>query len=268
MTVTDSMVARGDGTQKVVVVTGAGGGIGRATALRYAAEGAAIAVVEVDPKTCDAVVAEVDRAGGRGLAFPVDVSDEEAVVGIAESLRAQCGRVDVVVHGAIQRMPGHLASLSVEEFQRLLDVGLRGAFLVGREFGRDMLRQRSGVLVLIGSTAAYSPYPYTGAYSACKAAIVMLAKSFALEWASEGVRSVSVSPGMIRTPMTEDLYSQPEVLAGRSAVAPLQRIGTPQEIAEVIHFVASDAASYMTGTDVLVDGGFVMSKFMHVPGRG
>jgi glucose 1-dehydrogenase len=177
------------------------------------------------------------------------------------------GRADVLVHGAIQRMPGHLESLPTESFDRLLAVGLRGGFLLGRELGRLMLRQGSGVLVFLGSTAAHAPYPNTGAYAPCKAALVMLAKSFALEWAGRGVRSLSVSPGMVRTPMTEELYSRPEILAGRSAMAPLGRIGTPEEIASLVHYLASDAASYVTGTDVLIDGGFTTSKFMHVPGR-
>ncbi len=253
---------------KVVVITGAGGGIGRATALRYASDGAVVAVVEVDPRTCAEVAAEVTAAGGTGLEFPIDVSDEDAVGGLAAALDDRCGRVDVLVHAAIQRMPGHLESLSTGSFDRLLAVGLRGGFLLGRDLGRLMLRQGSGVLVFIGSTAAHAPYPYTGAYAPCKAALVMLAKSFALEWADRGIRSLSVSPGMVRTPMTEDLYSRPEILAGRSAIAPLRRIGTPEEIAALVHYLASDAASYVTGTDILIDGGFTSSKFMHVPGRG
>jgi len=234
----------------------------------YAAEGATVLVLDNAPETCAQVAKEVDEAGGRGLPCVADVSQEEAVRQISGRLRGEHGGADIVIHAAIQRMPGHLDSLPTGSFDRLLEVGLRGGFLLGREFGRDMVARGSGVLVFIGSTAAYSPYPYTGAYSACKAALVMLAKSFALEWASSGVRSVSVSPGMVRTPMTEELYSQPEVLAGRSAVAPLGRIASPDEIAQAVHFVASDAASYMTGSDLLVDGGFVMSKFMHVPGRG
>jgi NAD(P)-dependent dehydrogenase (short-subunit alcohol dehydrogenase family) len=252
---------------RVVVVTGAGGGIGRATALRYAADGAVVAVIEVDPATCAAVAAEIAVAGGIPLAFPIDVADERAVRDMAATLDERCGRADVLVHGAIQRMPGHLESLPVESFDRLLAVGLRGGFLVGREIGALMLRQGSGVLVFIGSTAGHAPYPNTGAYAPCKAALMMLAKGFALEWAGRGVRSLSVSPGMVRTPMTEDLYSRPEILAGRSAMAPLGRIGTPEEIASLIHYLASDAASYLTGTDVLIDGGFTTSKFMHVPGR-
>jgi NAD(P)-dependent dehydrogenase (short-subunit alcohol dehydrogenase family) len=252
---------------RVVVITGAGGGIGRATALRYAAEGAVVAVVDVDPRTCAEVTATVTAAGGTGLEFALDVSDEDAVRELAAAVDARCGRVDVLVHAAIQRMPGHLESLPAENFDRLLAVGLRGGFLLGRDLGRLMLRQGSGVLVFIGSTAAHAPYPHTGSYAPCKAALVMLAKSFALEWAGRGIRSLSVSPGMVRTPMTEDLYSRPEILAGRSAVAPLRRIGTPEEIASLVHYLASDAASYVTGTDVLIDGGFTTSKFMHVPGR-
>ncbi len=249
------------------MVTGAGGGIGRSCALRYAADGACVALLESRSETAATVAEEVDRAGGRGYAYPVDVSDPDAVRRVGIDLRERAGTADVVVHCAIQRMPGHLESLPIESFDRLLAVGLRGGFLVAQEFGRDMVRKGSGSLVFIGSTAAHLPYPTTGAYSACKAALVMLAKSFALEWAGTGVRSFSVSPGMIRTPMTEDLYSRPEILAARSKMAPLGRIGTPDEIAEIVHFLASDAASYLTGEDVLVDGGFVMSKFMHVPGR-
>lgn len=257
----------GQAPAKVVVITGAGGGIGRATALRYAADGAVVAVVEVDPQTCSAVAAEVSAAGGTALEFPIDVADEEAVQRLARTLDDRYGRADVLVHAAIQRMPGHLESLPAASFDRLLAVGLRGGFLFGREIGGLMLRQGSGVLVFIGSTAAHAPYPNTGAYAPCKAALVMLAKSFALEWAGRGIRSLSVSPGMVRTPMTEDLYSRPEILAGRSAMAPLGRIGSPEEIADLVHYLASDAASYVTGTDVLVDGGFTTSKFMHVPGR-
>jgi NAD(P)-dependent dehydrogenase (short-subunit alcohol dehydrogenase family) len=252
---------------RVVVVTGAGGGIGRATCLRYAAEGAVVAVVEVDPATCAGAAAEIAAAGGTPLEFPIDVADESAVAAMAAAVDERCGRVDVLVHGAIQRMPGHLESLPTESFDRLLAVGLRGGFLLGRELGKIMLRRGSGVLVFIGSTAAHAPYPNTGAYAPCKAALMMLAKSFALEWAGRGVRSFSVSPGMVRTPMTEDLYSRPEILAGRSAVAPLGRIGSPEEIASLIHYLASAEASYLTGTDVLIDGGFTTSKFMHVPGR-
>ena len=253
--------------RQAIVVTGAGGGIGRACALRYAAEGATVAVIESNPDTAASVASEVDAMGGHGYAFPIDVSDPDAVHRVGEAMRADGTSADVVIHAAIQRMPGHLDSLPVESFDRLLAVGLRGAFLVAQEFGRDMIARGSGSIVFIGSTAAHLPYPNTGAYSACKAAIVMLAKSFALEWANTGVRSFSVSPGMIRTPMTEDLYSQPEILAGRSKMAPLGRIGRPEEIAEMVHFLASTAASYLTGEDVLVDGGFVVSKFMHVPGR-
>ncbi len=253
--------------RQAVVVTGAGGGIGRACALRYATEGATVAIIESNPDTAASVASEVDTLGGHGYAFPIDVSDPDAVHLVGETMRANGAPADVLIHAAIQRMPGHLDSLAVESFDRLLAVGLRGAFLVAQEFGRDMIGRGSGSIVFIGSTAAHLPYPNTGAYSACKAAIVMLAKSFALEWAGTGVRSFSVSPGMTRTPMTEDLYSQPEILASRSKMAPLGRIGSPEEIAEIVHFLASSAASYMTGEDVLVDGGFVISKFMHVPGR-
>jgi glucose 1-dehydrogenase len=146
-------------------------------------------------------------------------------------------------------------------------VGLRGYFLVAQAVGRQMISQRSGVIINIASTGGHTPYPGAGAYSVAKAGTIMLAKLMALEWAQYGIRACSISPGMVRTPMTEHLYADPEILAGRSACAPLGRIGEAAEVARVVAFLASDDASYITGADLLVDGGFVPSKFMHVPGR-
>lgn len=252
---------------RVAIVTGAGGGIGRACALAFAAEGADVVVVDVNADTANAVAAEIQQHGRQGIASPTDISIPDQVHRMVRETADHFGQINILVNAAIMRQPGHLEDLPLESWDRLMGVGLRGVFVVSQAVGKIMIEQRSGVLISITSTGGHLPYPNTGAYSAVKAGAMMLAKSFALEWAKYGVRSVSLSPGMIRTPMTEDLYSNPEVLAGRNAMAPLGRIGTPEEVAACATFLASDDAAYITATDLLVDGGFVASKFMHVPGR-
>src|ERR1035438_10251660 len=167
---------------RVVVISGAGGGIGRASALRFAADGAAIAAIDVDQRTCDAVASEVEAAGGTAVAFGIDVSDEAAVQRMTAAIDERFGRADVLVHAAIQRMPGHLESLPTESFDRLLAVGLRGGFLLGRELGTLMLRQGSGVLVFIGSTAAHAPHPNTRADAPGQAALGVVGQRVSGEW--------------------------------------------------------------------------------------
>lgn len=252
---------------RVAIVTGAGGGIGEACALAFADEGANVVVVDINPDTAQAVAKAAEGKGHGSLASATDVSDPAQVEALVRETVDRFGRIDILVNAAIRRQPGHLEDLPLEAWDALMAIGLRGVFIVSQAVGRVMIEQQSGVLLSITSTGGHLPYPNTGAYSTVKAGAMMLAKCFALEWAKYGIRSCSISPGMIRTPMTEDLYSNPEILAGRNAMAPLGRIGRPDEVARAAVFLASDDASYITGADLLVDGGFVPSKFMHVPGR-
>jgi NAD(P)-dependent dehydrogenase (short-subunit alcohol dehydrogenase family) len=160
-----------------------------------------------------------------------------------------------------------METLSLEEWDTLMNIGLRGYFIVGQRVGREMIARHSGVIINLASTGGYHAYPDAGAYSPCKAAVMMLAKMWAIEWGKHGIRACSISPGYVRTPMTEHLYSQPDVLAGRSESVPIGRIADAEEIARAGAFLASDDASYITGSDMLVDGGFASSKFLGVPGR-
>lgn len=252
---------------RVALVTGAGGGLGRGCALAFAEAGANVVLVDIDGAKLASVEREIRDLGREVLVQQTDVSDADQITAMVDAAIERFGRVDILVNSAIRMMPGPLESLPVESWDTLMGIGLRGYFLVGQAVGRRMIEQRSGVIINIASTGGHLPYPNTGAYSACKAATIMLSKCFALEWAKHGVRSVSISPGMIRTPMTEQLYSDPEILAGRSATAPLGRIGSPDDVSGVAVFLASDDAGYITGVDLLVDGGFAPSKFMHVPGK-
>jgi len=131
-----------------------------------------------------------------------------------------------------------------------------------------MLKQRSGAIVHIASIAASYPQSYSGAYSASKAGVVMLSRQLAVEWGSRGVRSNVVSPGMIRTPMTEGIYQAPGVHEARRALVPAQRIGRPEDIADTVVFLASERASYITGEEIIVDGGFTRTIMGVIPRPG
>jgi NAD(P)-dependent dehydrogenase (short-subunit alcohol dehydrogenase family) len=252
---------------RVAVVTGGATGIGRACCLALAAEGADVVVVDVQRDAASEVESEIVAQGRSALVNSCDVSDPEQVAAMVRAVVDRFGHVDVLVNGAIRRAGGPLEALSLESWDTLMNVGLRGYFIVGQAVGREMIGRRSGVIINLASTGGHTPYPGAGAYSSCKAAVIMLTRCFAVEWAQYGVRACSISPGMVRTPMTDHIYRDPEQLRGRGAAAPLGRIGTAEDVARVAAFLASDDAGYITGEDVLVDGGFVYSKFIHVPGR-
>jgi NAD(P)-dependent dehydrogenase (short-subunit alcohol dehydrogenase family) len=252
---------------RVAIVTGGATGIGSACCLALATEGADVVVVDVQGEAAAEVESKIVALGRSALVQACDVNDPDQVAAMVRAVVDRFGRVDVLVNGAIRRAGGPLEALSLESWDSLMNVGLRGYFVVGQAVGREMIARRSGVIINLASTGGHTPYPGAGAYSPCKAAVIMLAKCFAVEWARYGVRACSISPGMVRTPMTDHIYQDPEQLLGRSAAAPLGRIGTAEDVARVAVFLASDDAGYITGEDVLVDGGFVYSKFIHVPGR-
>ena len=264
---TDGTPARGRLQDKVAVITGAATGIGRAFATVFAEEGADIAIVDIN-ETEGKVASNLVRDRGReGLLQVCDVSKPEQVDAMVSSVIDRFGRIDILVNGAILRQGGPMETLSLEEWDTLMNIGLRGYFIVGQRVGREMIARHSGVIINLASTGGYHAYPDAGAYSPCKAAVMMLAKMWAIEWGRHGIRACSISPGYVRTPMTEHLYAQPEVLAGRSESVPIGRIADAEEIARAGAFLASDDASYITGSDMLVDGGFASSKFLGVPGR-
>jgi NAD(P)-dependent dehydrogenase (short-subunit alcohol dehydrogenase family) len=264
---TDGTQARGRLQDKVAVITGAATGIGRAFATVFAAEGADVAIVDINEKESKVTQDLVRAAGREALVQLCDVSKPEPVDEMVRSVIDRFGRIDILVNGAILRQGGPMETLSLEQWDTLMNIGLRGYFVVGRRVGGEMIARHSGVIINIASTGGYHPYPEAGAYSPCKAAVIMLAKVWAMEWGQHGIRACSISPGYVRTPMTDHLYAQPEVLAGRSASVPIGRIADAEEIARAGAFLASDDASYITAADLLVDGGFTYSKFLGVPGR-
>lgn len=250
---------------KVALVTGASSGIGRATAVALAGEGARVVLASRGEDRGRAVAQEIAEAGGEALFVPTDVSDPEQVTRLLAETDAAFGRLDYAVNNAGTSEVGAFKAtveLTVDEFDAHLDLNLRSVWLCLREELAYLLRQGTpGAIVNTSSINGLGGVPRNAPYAAAKAGIIALTKSVALEYAGQGIRVNALVPGAVRTPMLEDVFEQvspgaPEKAAERyDASVPLGRIGTPEEAAEAVLWLCSDASSYVTGHSLVVDGG-------------
>jgi NAD(P)-dependent dehydrogenase (short-subunit alcohol dehydrogenase family) len=244
---------------RVALITGAGAGIGRATALAFAHQGAAVAITDLDASRSALVVDEILAAGGQAFAAVLDVSDEEQVAGVVQETLSRLGRLDILVNnaGVGARMP--TTDMPRDQWERVLDVGLTGAFLCSRAAAKSMIAQGRGAIVNVSSIMGLSGgglYP-NPAYHAVKGALVNLTRAWALEWARYGVRVNAVAPAFTRTALVEPLMSDPAMRQAIIDATPLGRLVEPEEVAAAILFLASDAASMITGHTLAVDGGWL-----------
>ncbi|HLJ22433.1 MAG TPA: SDR family oxidoreductase [Stellaceae bacterium] len=253
---------------RICVVTGAASGIGRAVATALVGAGAVVALLDRNRSACDAAAADLRARGGRVLPVECDTSNPASVNAAAEDVRRAFGASDVLVNNAGLLRAGPLETLSLEDWNHLLSVNLTGYLLCAQAFGKQMLAARRGSIVHVASVAAHHPQPRSGAYSASKAGVAMLSQQLALEWGPHGIRSNVVSPGLIRTPLSEAFYQAPGISERRAQMVPSRRIGTPEDIADVVLYLASDRASYVNGADIAVDGGFAAVLMDTVPRPG
>ena len=252
---------------RIAVVTGAGGGMGRAIATSLVEAGCAVALLDRDVESLRALERQLADAGGRVTAIPCDTGSEGSIADAAQISADRLGAADILVNNAGILRPGALANLPLEEWNTLLNVNLTGYLLCAQAFRHQMLGH-GGAIVHIASIAATNPQPRSGAYSPSKAAVAMLSRQLALEWGPDGIRSNIVSPGFIRTPMSESFYQQPGIKERREQMLPMRRIGTPQDIADAVVFLASPRSTYVNGAEILVDGGLdqVMMELIPRPG--
>ncbi len=240
---------------KVCVVTGAGSGIGEETAKRFAAAGAMVAVLDRDAPSAGRVAAEIVASGGRAVGLVVDVADPETVRETAAKVELMLGPCSILVNNAGVQFPEALLTMDLGKWKRALDVNLTGALVCSQHFVPHMIGQGAGSIVHVGSITGSHPRPGAGAYSSSKAAIAMLSRQLAVELGPQGVRSNTVAPGYIKTPLSARNYLDPVIAEARARMVPLRRIGSTQDVADLILFLASDRAAYLTGQEVLADGG-------------
>jgi 3-oxoacyl-[acyl-carrier protein] reductase len=240
----------------VAIVTGAGSGIGRATALRLARDGFSIVVNDLTAERAEGVAAEIARAGGRGIAIAGDVSDEAAVARLADGARAAFGAVTLLVNNAGYVHQAKFVDLAPADFDRMFAVHVRGTFLCTRAVLPEMLARGAGVIVNVASQLGQIGGIELAHYSAAKAAIIGLTKSLAREVSKQGVRVNAVAPGPINTPIQDSLSD--DWKRAKAAELPLGRFGEPEEVAATIAFLASDAANLFVGQTLGPNSGDVM----------
>jgi NAD(P)-dependent dehydrogenase (short-subunit alcohol dehydrogenase family) len=242
---------------KVALVTGSARGIGRGIALRFAREGARVGVLDVNEAECQRVVEAM--GADCGIALGADVRDEAQVNRAVERLRERFGVCDVLVNNAAVMPSGRLHETSVEDFDRCLSVNLRGTFLVCRAVIPGMLEVGRGSIIHMASVTGIRGLPGTAAYSATKGALIALGRAMSTDYARAGIRVNTVSPGTIDSPMLHNfLAAQRDPDAKRREfddMHPIGRVGTIEEVANVFVFLASDEASFVTGSNYEVDGG-------------
>jgi NAD(P)-dependent dehydrogenase (short-subunit alcohol dehydrogenase family) len=245
---------------RVAVVTGGGQGIGAACARALGEAGAKVVVAELMPDRADSVAGALKALGIEATGMTVDVTKSADVDALAAKVIADHGQVDVLVNNAgVANSDVRAEDTSDEHWRFHMDVNVDGLFWCCRAFGRQMLAQGKGSIVNIGSMSGFivnKPQPQAF-YNASKAAVHHLTRSLAAEWAARGVRVNAVAPTYIETPLTSfGIKENPEMYKVWLEMTPMGRVGQPDEIASVVHFLASDAASLMTGAIVLADGGY------------
>jgi len=241
---------------RVALVTGAGSGIGRAIAEKLAIDGERVVVNDLKPETTDEVVARIGEAGGRAAAAPGDVSDPEAVEQIMAAAQEAFGAPEILVNNAGFLQQKRLVELTVEDFDRMIAVHLRGTFLCTRAVLPEMLSRGSGIVVNVASQLGQIGGIELCHYSAAKAGIIGLTKSLAREVSSQGVRVNAVAPGPINTELILGLSE--EWQRAKAAELPLGRFGEPAEVAETVSFLVSDGASLYVGQTLGPNSGDVM----------
>ena len=241
---------------QIAVVTGAGRGIGRAIALKFAAEGAEVAVVSRTKENSEKVAGEIRALGRKAWAHAVDVADVAAVNAAAETILTECGKVDILVNNAGVTRDGLLMRMSEADWDTVLDTNLKGAFLVSKAFSRAMVKARAGRIINISSIIGLIGNGGQCNYAASKAGLIGFTCSLAKELASRGITANAIAPGFIETDMTSALKA--DARTDLLKQIPLGSFGQPEDIAAAALYLAGPSGRYVTGQVLTVDGGMVL----------
>lgn len=241
---------------KVSIITGAGRGIGRATAIKFAKEGAKVVVCDLTPEWMDETVQAIQAAGGEAMGYLVDVRDKTSIENMVKAVMGKYGRIDCLVNNAGIVMDSQLKNMTEEQFDQVIEINLKGVYNCTRAVVDIMLQQNSGVILNASSVVGlYGNFGQTN-YAASKSGVIGMVKAWARELGRNGIRANAICPGFINTPI---LSSMPDrVLRAMEEKVPLGRLGSPEEIANTYAFLASDEASYINGAVIEVSGGMTL----------
>ena len=244
---------------RVAIVTGAGSGIGQASAIRLAEEGAIVICADINGESVNATVKQIIDSGLKAEGWSIDISDSQACTELVDSTAAKFGSIDILVNNAGVNLPGVFHEVTNETIDRTLNVNVKGAMFLTRAALPHMLKNQRGSIVNMSSVNGLVSEPYLSVYSASKGAIVMFTRGIALDYAKTGIRCNAICPGWVDTPIN---HAHAKMLGGLDHVyktidsfQPIGRPGTSREIANVVLFLASDESSFMTGSIVSADGG-------------
>lgn len=253
---------------RVCVVTGAAGGIGSEIARQLLAVGSRVALLDLDGNALEQARAQLGFTEAHLIGVQVDVTNPTSVACAAQMVQSRWGGADVLVNNAAALYADAVMDIALDKWNHLLSVNLTGYLVMAQVLGRQMIARGGGCMVHMASIAGSIPQPWSGAYSVSKAGVKMLSQQLAMELGEHRIRSNVISPAMIRTPMSEGIYRDPAVLRQRESMVPAGRISTPSDIAESVLFLASDRASYISGQEILVDGGLTQTWLGLIPRPG
>ena len=243
---------------KVVVITGSGKGIGKATALAFAKEGYSVVTNDKNAKPVEDVAKEIIDKGGTAYSIRADISDPAEVDQLITGAIEKFGRIDVLVNNAGIQNPKEFLEMSVEEWKKVIDVNLTGTFLCSQRAAKYMAKQGGGVIINISSVHQVIPRPLYAHYAASKGGVKLLTETMALELADKNIRVNAIAPGAIETDMNKDIMADIKKKRELLSMIPMHRMGKPEEIAGMAVFLASDKAKYVTGATFFVDGGLTL----------
>ena len=242
---------------KVAVVLGGTSGIGQAIARGFAKAGATTIASSRDRQRVDAEAKELESLGSKTLRIPSDVQDRASLQNLCDETVLAFGQVDIlmVTSGTLKKMP--TADIPDEDWNRIVDINLNGTFRANQVFGRQMIKQQGGVIINTCSMTSFVSFNEVASYAASKGGVLLLTRSLGCEWARYNVRVNAIAPGVFRTPLNSKVLDIPERSAAIAARTPMGRVGNVEELVGAAIFLASDAASFVTGETIAVDGGFL-----------
>ncbi|MGM9924530.1 MAG: SDR family NAD(P)-dependent oxidoreductase [Bacillus sp. (in: firmicutes)] len=241
---------------KVAIITGAGGGQGEAEALLFAKEGAKVVVTDVQEGKVKLVVEEIIERGGEAIGFFHDVTSEEKWIQVVQETINKFGKIDILVNNAGISINRSLHEITVDQWNKVMDINLTGAFLGMKHVIPNMIKNNGGSIINISSIAGLTGGSGANSYTASKGALRLLTKATAVDYAKHNIRCNSVHPGYIETPMTKDMFTNEQMMSWFKSNTPLPYLGKPEDIAYGVLYLASDESKFVTGIELPIEGGY------------